>query len=352
MKCWQNSLNVHTLGGVNKVIFVSHIIMVSKLKLFFILCFFSALSVSANDDSTGVILRNGKVFKLHRVESGEGLQAIARLYKLEWTEIKANNPGSEKGLKKGQILLIPTFKSESEFFGSKPPVYSKSKSEYSKPKSNVDKSSKTTETSKSIDSPPSTSFTTFYKVQRGETLYGISRKFNTTVEFLVQLNKLNSTQLEVGRDILVPISDPTINQSTETTETEKKIEPSIAIEPVKPEEAMVETKDTVEFKEYSITIENLPEYAIDKVIEKGLCKVSNDKKLNQGKELVLHHNVPQNTIIRITNPKNNKSTYVKVVNNFNRSKSDPVIMYLNKKTAEYLEVDKKNPSNIIISFAK
>jgi len=326
--------------------------MVSKLKLFFILCFFSALSVSANDDSTGVILRNGKVFKLHRVESGEGLQAIARLYKIEWTEIKAVNPGSEKGLKKGQTLLIPTFKSESEFFGNKPPVYSKSKSEYTKPKPNVDKTPKTKDAPKSGDTPSSTSFTTFYKVQRGETLYGISRKFNTTVEFLIQLNKLSSTQLEVGKDILVPISDPTLNQSPDTIAVEKKIEPVIAAETEKTIDNTIDKKDTITFKDYSITIENLPEYNIDKVIEKGLCKISNDKKLNQGKELVLHHNVPQNTIIRITNPKNNKSTYVKVVNNFNRSKSDPVIIYLNKKTAEYLEVDKKNPSNIIISFAK
>lgn len=332
--------------------FVNLLAMVSKLKLFFILCFFSTLNAFATDDSTGVILREGKVFKLHRVESGEGLHAIARIYKIEWTEIKKANPGTEKGLKKGQNLFIPTFKTESEFFGNKPPVYTKSKSEYTKPKPMVVKTPKPKDSNQPNEASSSTSFTTFYKVQKGETLYGISRKFNTTVEFLIQLNKLSSTQLEVGKDILVPISDPTLNQATDSIVTEKKIEPTIAAEAQQTNDNTIETKDTIAFKKYTITIESLPEYNIEKVVEKGLCKISNDKKLNQGKELVLHHNVPQNTIIRLTNPKNNKSTYVKVVNNFNRPESDPVIIYLNKKTAEYLGVDKKNPSNIIISFAK
>jgi LysM repeat protein len=325
--------------------------MLSKLKLFFILCFFYTLSASANDDSTGVILRNGKVFKLHQVESGQGLQAIARIYKVQWTDIKDANPGSEKGLKKGQTLLVPTFKSESEFFGNQQPVYTKSKSEYTKPKPNVDKPSKSA-SEKSKETPGGTSFTTFYTVQKGETLYGISRKFSTTVEFLVQLNRLKSTQVEVGKDILVPISDPTLNTTKDSLVTETKNDYVIVPEVEKIVKEPAVNKDTIPFKDYSITIENLPEYSIDKVVERGQCKISNDKKLNQGKELVFHHNVPENTIIRITNPKNNKSTYVKVVKNFNRSKSDPVILYLNKKTADFLEVDKKNPSNIIISFAK
>lgn len=43
-----------------------------------------------------------------------------------------------------------------------------------------------------------------YTVQKGDTLYGISRKFNTTVSELQSLNNLKSSVLQIGQILLVP----------------------------------------------------------------------------------------------------------------------------------------------------
>ena len=71
--------------------------------------------------------------------------------------------------------------------------------------------------------------------------------------------------------------------------------------------------------EYTITTENFPEYDVEKVTETGIGKLTNDPKINQTKDWVIHHNAPENTIILITNPVNNKTIYAKVVKNFKRA---------------------------------
>lgn len=54
------------------------------------------------------------------------------------------------------------------------------------------------ETVNSADSPLIT-----HKVQAGDTLYSLSKKYNTTVERIQQLNGLNSTTLSVGQELKI-----------------------------------------------------------------------------------------------------------------------------------------------------
>ena len=46
-----------------------------------------------------------------------------------------------------------------------------------------------------------------YTVKRGDTLYSIARKFNTTVNELVNLNNLTSTNLSIGQQIKLPMGE-------------------------------------------------------------------------------------------------------------------------------------------------
>ena len=46
-----------------------------------------------------------------------------------------------------------------------------------------------------------------YIVQRGDTLYSIARMFNTTVNDLIRLNNLQSTILQIGDQLIVPLSN-------------------------------------------------------------------------------------------------------------------------------------------------
>lgn len=49
--------------------------------------------------------------------------------------------------------------------------------------------------------PPETS--NYYIVKKGDTLYSIARKYNTTVNELIELNNLNSTVLNIGQELLI-----------------------------------------------------------------------------------------------------------------------------------------------------
>ena len=53
---------------------------------------------------------------------------------------------------------------------------------------------------------PSVSNQDTYIVQKGDTLYSISKKFNTTIEMLKQLNNLTSNNLSVGKMLKIPSS--------------------------------------------------------------------------------------------------------------------------------------------------
>lgn len=51
---------------------------------------------------------------------------------------------------------------------------------------------------------PSTNNANQYIVQKGDTLYSISRRFNTTVTKLIELNNLKTTTLSIGQKLLLP----------------------------------------------------------------------------------------------------------------------------------------------------
>lgn len=60
--------------------------------------------------------------------------------------------------------------------------------------------------------PPQTT-NNYYKVTKGDTLYSIAKKFNTTVNNLIELNNLNSTILSIGQELIIKGSNNS-NQET------------------------------------------------------------------------------------------------------------------------------------------
>ena len=51
--------------------------------------------------------------------------------------------------------------------------------------------------------PPKKYDYTTYKVQRGDTLYSISRRYYTSVEEIMKLNKLNSSNISIGQKLTI-----------------------------------------------------------------------------------------------------------------------------------------------------
>lgn len=110
------------------------------------------------------VVRNGKSYYEHQVEAGNTLWGLQRMYGVDVETIVSENPVLADGVKAGQTIYIPKLKEtkvEEE-------VYSD------------------------------------YKVKSSETLYGLSKKFNTTVDRLIELNPELSEGLKKGQVIKVP----------------------------------------------------------------------------------------------------------------------------------------------------
>ena len=108
------------------------------------------------------------------VQRGDTLYSIANKFNVTVAELKAANNLTSNLLNIGQRLIIPTT------------------------------------TPKPVEP---TEYVT-YEVQRGDSLYSIAKEFNTTVNDLISFNQLSTTNLSIGQKLLIPISSP---EGSETT---------------------------------------------------------------------------------------------------------------------------------------
>lgn len=141
-----------------------------------VLVVFVSLVSMAQPDVAEKVVVEGKTFYKHKIEAGNTLWGLQQMYGVSSQEILEANPELSQGLKVDQVIYIPA------------------------------------EESVSISQQEITTYT----VQNKETLYGLSKKFNTTVEELIRLNPELTDGLKKGQEIRVPgkVSDV----DTETTE--------------------------------------------------------------------------------------------------------------------------------------
>jgi LysM repeat protein len=148
-----------------------------------------------------------KNYKTHKVEKGQSLYAIAKLYNVELNSIIMENPDAIDGIKTGQELKIPITKSS--------PV----KKENQQPEKN------------SSIQPNSTS----HKVIKGETIYSICKKYNLNQEQLISLNPILKDGLKEGQFLnvkfeetkKVEIKNVEIKNTTTTSTTNNITRPEI-----------------------------------------------------------------------------------------------------------------------------
>ncbi|MDX2359748.1 MAG: LysM peptidoglycan-binding domain-containing protein [Crocinitomicaceae bacterium] len=131
-------------------------------RLLILFLFFISFSAMAQPGVANVVEIEGQKFYEHKVETGNTLWGMQSMYGVPYQEIVEANPGFD-GLKEGEIVLVPI---------------------------------------KEVETPEVTSE---YKVKNRETLYGLSRKFNTTVDKLIELNPSLATEgLKKHQIIKVP----------------------------------------------------------------------------------------------------------------------------------------------------
>ena len=120
--------------------------------------------------STDKILLEGKPYYIHIVKKGQTLFSISKVYKVSQKVISKENPTVAFGLRPGQALKIPIFPEKSE-----PEI------------------------------PGETEDFVFHEIESGQTIYFIAKKYDSTVEIVLDNNPdIKIDDIAVGTIIKIP----------------------------------------------------------------------------------------------------------------------------------------------------
>ncbi|MFY7971918.1 MAG: LysM peptidoglycan-binding domain-containing protein, partial [Flavobacteriales bacterium] len=144
----------------------------SKAFLLFVLVVFPLALMSQVKGPLEVI--DGKKFYVHKVEKGQTLYAISRLYACDINDILSANPGADQGLKEGQTLKVPAPASQKV-------------EEKDPPKAD-----------------PKTTGEKLHEVQRKETLYAIAKMYDVDINEIIALNPGVDQGLKKGQMLRIP----------------------------------------------------------------------------------------------------------------------------------------------------
>ncbi|WP_169736008.1 LysM peptidoglycan-binding domain-containing protein [Crocinitomix catalasitica] len=143
----------------------------------FFIVFLTTLTVFAQHDQTQIETINGRKYYVHIVKQGNTLYGIHQHYNASVEDILNANEGMSNNLILGQRILIPINLSNKDYY-------------------------------------------TEHTVQKGETLYGISKQYQCSVADLKQLNTDLSEGIALGQKIIVPIPGSTKAVKSEVKQTE------------------------------------------------------------------------------------------------------------------------------------
>ncbi len=252
----------------------------------------------------------------HTVVAKESFSSIGRLYNVNGRELaNFNKLDYDKGLAIGQVIKIPsannaTTKQPSPAIVEKPVIK---------------------EPIKEVESTSSNKAVITHVVAKKETLYGVSKQYNTTVADIKKWNNLTEDALKEGSEIIVGYNN--VAKQEKVAAPIKKVEPKVEFEE-KPKPAPVVTevakvkKEPVVTKPVVAERKEIPEDAardfkggkfksefegtgIDEEGTAGVFKSTSG--WDDGKYYCLHNQARTGTIIKVTNKANGKYVYAKVL---------------------------------------
>lgn len=240
-------------------------------------------------DSIGIENKDGKEIIIHKLASKESYYSLGRLYSVTPKDIISFN--ANQRLKVGETVKIPTNRPFS-----------------------ITPITQSTVTNTDPDFVE-------YKIGAGETLYTVAKRFQVSVDYIQDYNDLNGTNLQVGQTLRIPQGP--------------RPEP-IIVDPV----AVEETEE-----EFSLPPNR---YGLTQVNNKGIGVWIDGLNTEDGNMLALHKTAPVGTIVKITNPMTQRTTYAKVVGKYNDSNDTrDAIIVISKATASLIGIiDKRFLVNI------
>ena len=302
-----------------------------------VLVFLLACQVTFGQET---ITKNGKVYKVHKVESGQTLYSISRIYNVTPDEIKKANENTST-LSIGQSLYIPT---------------------NIKPAPATNSTAATTTTTSSKPSPKT------HIVEGGETLFRIAQKYGISVDDVKAWNGLTSNGLSVGQKLLVAKpgnaadTRPQPNEKTladqdyetvvhtieegetlyaiaakyETTVTQiRKDNPSLSdkglqigatIDIVKRPANQQYLQHLTEPKK--AVVPESPYHDYEKIVEKGTISITTESKYESKFAYCLHKTAEVGTLVKIINSQNGVHVWARVMGHI--PATDSSILKVNK----------------------
>lgn len=315
-----------------------------KLLLTIILSIIS-ISVFARPvaDSVGVENHGGKKVILHKLKPKDNFYSIARRYHVSPKSIIKYNPNAKMSI--GNIIKVPT---DRPFLQAAPAVVKSNIIHQNKPLQQPAEEKPQTQPQpqqeKAAPANEENVVPTQYKVSAGETLYAISKRFNSTVEDIINLNGLKSNSISPGQVLLIKSNTATppppapvqAQQGVHTQQPDQN----------QPSQPTVATRDsTLPDSSHHINANRFGIYEKD---EKGVATWMDDEGLDPNKMLVLHRTAPIGTVIKITNVMTNRTTFAKVVGRFtDTEQTKDVIIVMTKNVAQALgALDKRFQVNL------
>lgn len=248
-------------------------------------------------DSIGQEIRGGQRFVKHRVSPGETLTALTRRYRVTLAQLLEANPQVKNGLGVGQIVFVP------------------------RPMAAGRTAAAAAKTSTATSSPPAAGgVPARYTVAKGETLFGIARKFQLTPDEIIRLNKLPAGgAVRVGQQLILTSTESTATAAKTAPVRPAEVEsvPTVtsaktpAPAPDKPAQIATVTERPDEREEKESRTPTRASEVLARVVENGLGAPI--EKSVTDKYLALHKTAPVGTIMQVKNTGNGLSVYVRVI---------------------------------------
>lgn len=219
----------------------------------------------------------------HKVQPKETLFSISRMYSVTVDDIKAWNNLKDNSISVGQELLV-----------SKSAVAA------------VPQTTPTVIATSTVPTQPTTLKTT-HTVASGETMYGISRTYNISVDQLKAWNGLTANELKMGQVLMItqPMNQTQTQTQTVSQQPTTPAQPTVLVvrkdpppvTPVATAGSPVKISETV--------------LGSDEVREMGLAELIEGTESNR-KYLALHRTAKTGSIIKVRNELNNREVFVRV----------------------------------------
>lgn len=253
----------------------------------------ASLKFPAVRDSIGIENLSGQKVILHKIGPKETYFSLSRRYQVTTKDMMALN--KQRRLKIGDVVKVPTG------LPFQMPA--------------------TTKDTRANETTPNTATSEFieYKVGPKETLYAIAKRFETTVEEIKKTNKLTENGLKNGQVLNIP----------QGRKTPPPPPPVVAAE-------VVDTSAAPASGDLDFPTDR---FGLRQMTEKGVGVWIDDLSVEGGTMLALHKTAPIGTVVKITNPMTNRTTFAKVVGKYNETQETrDAIIVISKAAASLIGV--------------